>query len=41
MKDYYNLGNFFIKSNLDPEPYTPNAYLTYSYAIPPEARGIE
>ncbi len=40
IKDYYNLGNFFIKSNLDPEPYTPNAYLRYSYAIPPEAWGI-
>lgn len=41
MKDYYNLGNFFIKSNLDPEPYTPNAYLKYTYAIAPDARGIE
>jgi len=41
MKDYYNLGNFFIKSNLDPEPYTSSAYLRYSYAIAPEARGIE
>ena len=33
MKNYYNLGNFFIKSNLDPEPYTSDAYLKYSYAI--------
>ncbi len=41
MKNYYNLGNFFIKSNLDPEPYTSDAYLKYSYAISPEARGFE
>lgn len=40
-KDYYSLGNFFIKSNLDPEPYTQDAYLRYSYAIDPNARGIE
>lgn len=41
MKNYYNLGNFFIKSNLDPEPYTSDAYLKYSYAISPEVRGFE
>lgn len=41
MKNYYNLGNFFIKSNLDPEPYTADAYLRYSYAISPESRGFE
>ena len=33
-KDYYNLGNFFIKSNLDPTPYTRDAKLMYTYAIP-------
>ena len=41
MKNYYNLGNFFIKSNLDPNPYTADAYLKYSYAISPESRGFE
>lgn len=41
MKDYYNLGNFFIKSNLDPEPYTLNAFLKYTYAISPNAQGFE
>ena len=41
MKNYYNLGNFFIKSNLDPEPYAPGAYLRYSYAVSPESRGFE
>ena len=41
MKDYYNLGNFFIKSNLDPEPYTLNAFLKYSYAVAEDAHGFE
>lgn len=41
IKNYYNLGNFFIKSNLDPEPYTSDAYLQYSYAIALEKRGFE
>ncbi len=40
-KNYYSLGNFFIKSNLDPEPYTSDAYLKYSYIAPPEAKGLE
>ena len=40
-KNYYTLGNFFIKSNLDPEPYTSDAYLKYSYAISPESRGFD
>ncbi len=40
-KNYYSLGNFFIKSNLDPEPYTTDAYLRYSYVAPPEAKGYE
>lgn len=37
-KNYYSLGNFFIKSNLDPEPYTPDAYLKYTYATDPESK---
>ena len=37
-KDYYNLGNFFIKSNLDPSPYTQDAFLKYSYAISPNSQ---
>ncbi len=41
IRNYYNLGNFFIKSNLDPEPYTPDAFLQYSYATAPEKRGFE
>lgn len=41
MKNYYNLGNFFIKSNLDPDPYTLDAYLRYSYALSPELHGFD
>lgn len=41
IKNYYSLGNFFIKSNLDPDPYTLDAYLRYSYAADPEKDNLE
>lgn len=41
IKNYYSLGNFFIKSNLDPDPYTAGAYLRYSYAADPEKDNLE
>ena len=36
-EDYYTLGNFFIRSNLDPHPYADDAYLSYTYATSSEA----
>lgn len=41
IKNYYTLGDFFIKSNLDPEPYTSDAYLRYSFAIDPKENRFE
>ena len=41
VKNYYRLGDFFIKSNLDPEPYTSDGYLRYSFAVDPEKDRFE
>lgn len=39
-RNYYSLGSFFIKSSLDPEPYTSDAYLRYSFADNPKEKEV-
>lgn len=38
-KEYYSLGHFFLKSQLDPTPYAEDASVEYTYAISEDERG--